>query len=290
MSSDLFFQAVINGLMLSSIYALIALGLTIVFGLLDIVNFAHGQLLLLGAYLTYEVVDATGNYWLALPVALLVVGLVGAVADWTLFARVRETPINGLLVSLGLIAVFVNVFHEAYGPDPYRVPSPLTSVVEVGSVRVAASRLLVIGVAALTLVGLTLFLRRTRLGVALRATAENDEAAELMGIPVERVRHVSFATGAALAGVAGALMAAVYPIEPVVGDAPLIMGFAALILGGAGSPIGAVLGALVIGMAQSFGITYESSTFADIAVFSLLIIILFVRPRGLVRVSTDSTL
>lgn len=214
----------------------------------------------------------------------------GAGLDTTLFARVRDEPINGLLISLGLIAILRNVFHVLYGPDLHRVAAPISSVVEAAGVRVSGTRLAVIGVAFVVLALLSRFLRATPLGKAMRATAENNEAAMLMGIRVERIRHIAFAVGAGLAGLAGVLMAAVYPVEPSLGDAPLIMGFAALILGGSRSPLGAVLGAAVIGMAQSFGITYQSSVFADLTVFGFLILILFWRPQGLIRSRMETAL
>ncbi|MBN9111668.1 MAG: branched-chain amino acid ABC transporter permease [Pseudonocardia sp.] len=290
MSSELFLQALVNGLMLAALYALVALGLTLIFGLLDVVNFAHGQLILLGAYVLSSIVDIGANFWVALP--LVVVGLVvlGVVLDMALFARVRDEPINGLLISLGLVAILENAFHVIYGPDLRRVAPPIDAVIDVAGIRISGNRLLVIVVTVFVLVALSYFLRRTRTGKAMRATAEADEAAGLMGIRVERIRHIAFAAGAGLAGLAGVLMATVYPIEPSLGEGPLIMGFAALILGGSRSPLGAVLGAVVIGMVQSFGTTYLSSSLADVLVFAFLILILFWRPQGLLRARLETAL
>jgi branched-chain amino acid transport system permease protein len=289
-NGELFFQALVNGLMLASLYALVALGLTLIFGLLDVVNFAHGQLILLGSYLVFTLIDVGVSFWLALPLVVVAMIALGVLLDSALFARVRAEPINGLLVSLGLVAILENTFHVVYGPDLRQIPAPLDAVLDVGGVRVSGNRLLVIGVTVAVLIALSYFLRRTRTGKAMRATAEADEAAVLMGIRVERVRHLAFAVGAGLAGLAGVLMAAVYPIEPSLGEGPLIMGFAALILGGSRSPVGAVLGALIIGLVQSFGVTYFSSVVADVAVFAFLILILFWRPQGLMRARLESAL
>ncbi|MGD9987318.1 branched-chain amino acid ABC transporter permease [Pseudonocardia sp.] len=290
MSSELFFQAMVNGLMLAALYALVALGLTLIFGLLDVVNFAHGQLILLGAYVLSSIVDIGASFWVALPIVVAGLVVLGVVLDMALFARVRDEPINGLLISLGLVAILENAFHVIYGPDLRRVPAPIDAVIDIAGVRISGNRLLVIVVTVVVLVALSYFLRRTRTGKAMRATAEADEAAGLMGIRVERIRHIAFAAGAGLAGLAGVLMATVYPIEPSLGEGPLIMGFAALILGGSRSPLGAVLGAVVIGTVQSFGTTYLSSSLADVLVFAFLILILFWRPQGLLRARLETAL
>lgn len=283
-------QALLNGLMLASVYALVALGLTLVFGLLDIVNFAHGQLLLLGAYLTFAVVDAGAPYVVALLVSVVVVSCIGLVLDAALFARVRATPINGLLISIGLIAILVNVIHEIWGPTPRNVPPPVQHVFRVGDVSLSASRLMIIVGTLVVLGALSWFLQRTRAGMALRATAQNAEAAQLMGIAIERTRHASFAVGSGLAALAGSFLAAVFPVEPVLGESPLVKGFIVLIIGGAGSPLGAVLGAVILGFAESFGVTLWSTGTAELLTFVLLIAILFLRPQGLVRVAREATL
>ena len=290
MDLNLFGQSAVNALMLASVYALVALGLTLVFGVLDIVNFAQGHLLLLGAYLAYSFVNEGWSYWVALPVVVVLVGVLGAVLDVGLFARVRSTPINGLLLSIGLIAVLANTIQEAWGPDPHNVPPPVTAVLRLGSVRLPVTRLIVIESTLLVLLGVAWYLRRTRMGTATRAVAQQPEAAALMGIPVERYRHAAVALSAGLAALGGALLAAVFPVTPVLGEAPLVKGFIVLIIGGAGSPLGAVLGALIFGTAESFGITYWSAGGAEALAFVLLIVVLFFRPTGLIRTVRESTL
>jgi branched-chain amino acid transport system permease protein len=290
MDVNLFAQAIVNALMLASVFALVALGLTLVFGILDIVNFAQGQMLVLGAYVTYAMVDGGLSYWLALPLVVIALAVLGAVLDAGLFARVRDTPINGLLISIGLIAVFSNLFHEIWGPEIYNMDRPVTAVLTIGSVRIPASRLLVIGSTIAVLIVVAWFLRYTKAGAATRAVAQVPEAALLMGIPVERYRHIAFAISAGLAGLGGGLLAAVFPVEPNLGDAPLLKGFIVLIIGGAGSPGGAVLGALMLGIAQSFGITYWSSGGAEVLAFVMLIVVLYFRPTGLVRTAGEITL
>ena len=290
MDLNLFTQSMLNGLMLASVYALVALGLTLVFGILDIVNFAQGSLLLLGAYLAFAFVDNGIGYWFALPMVVIAVSLLGAMLDVSLFARVRAVPINGLLISIGLIAVFSNVFHEIWGPDTYNLPSPITSVVTIGSVRLPTVRLVLIAATVVVLIGVAWFLRATRAGTALRALAQQPEADLLMGVRVERYRHAAVGVSAGLAALGGALLAAVFPVTPTLGEGPLVKGFIVLIIGGAGSPLGAVLGALLLGISESVGITYWSAGGAEVLAFALLIIILFIRPTGLIRTVRGSTL
>jgi branched-chain amino acid transport system permease protein len=287
MNADLVAAAIVNGLMGASVYALVALGLTVVFGLLDIVNFAHGQILLLSSYLTFTLVSHQVNFWVALVIAALIVTALGAVLERVAFRPVERIPINGLLVSIGLIAIFRDFIRGVWGPDQKLVASPITSVIQFGGVSLPASRLVVVAGTIVVLSGLSVFLYRTRPGKALRATAQNRTAAALMGIPTNRVNNLAFALGACLAAIAGSFLAMQFPVEPALADTPLLMGFIVLILGGAGSPVGAVLGALVIGMTQSVAVALGSSEAAQVVPFLLLAFILFVRPEGIVRVSSE---
>jgi branched-chain amino acid transport system permease protein len=287
---ELFAQAAINGIMLAAIYALVALGLTLIFGLLDVVNFAHGQMLLLGSYLTCEFVNGGTSYWFAIVLAPLILGGIGTVVDFSLFARVRNSPISGLIISIGLIAIFADVFTSVWGVNQLTIPSPVKTVFRPGGVVIPADRLMIVGAAFAVMVLLATFLRYSKIGTSMRATADNPEAAALMGIPIERVRNIAFAIGAALSGLAGALLAAIHSTVPSGGDAVLVTGFIVLIFGGAGSPLGAVIAALVVAMIESFGITYWSSSGATILGFVVLIVVLFVRPAGIISRSREVSL
>jgi branched-chain amino acid transport system permease protein len=235
-------------------------------------------------------VDNGQTYWLALAAAVLAVAGVGLVVDMALFARVRKSPISGLLISIGLIAIFADVFNTIWGPDSKSFPTPVKKVFEVGDVVIGGNRLLVVVTAVAVMLLLAAFLRFTRTGKALRATAESPEAAVLMGIPAERLRSMSFAVGAALSALAGGLLAAVFPVDPSGGEAALIKGFIVLVVGGAGSPLGAVIAALLLGLVESVGITYWSAAIADVISFTLLIVVLFVRPSGLIGLRREVTL
>jgi branched-chain amino acid transport system permease protein len=290
MNSSLLPQAILSGLMLAAIYTLVALGLTLVFGLLDIVNFAQGQLLVLGAYLTVAISGQGFGYFIALALAVTGAAVIGYLLDVGLFARVRREPINGLLLSVGIIAVFQTVFFKVWGPNSHPPADPVNLTVHIGGTTLQGSRLMLIGITLVVLVALAGFLRHTVTGKALRATAQHGDAALLMGIPTERVRHLAFAVSAALAALAGGLFAMVFSFDPLAGDGPLIKGFIVLLIGGAGSPAGAVAAGLLLGLVESLGITYWSAGATELLEFGVLIAVLFVRPQGIVRAVRETTL
>jgi len=290
MNAAILGQTLVSALQMSAVYALFALGLTLVFGLLDIVNFAHGQLLLGGAYLTFTFSYTPLGFWGAMICAVLCVALGGAILDVALFARVRKQPISGLLISVGLISVLEGIYRDVWGVQQLNIEPPFSGVWQIGDVVVSFNVMLVIVGAAIILLIQTFFLKSTRLGRALRATGQNAEAAQLMGIPVEAIRTLTFAIGAALAAFSGALLSTVLPVEPALGADPLIYGFIVLILGGAGSPLGAVLGAIIIAFVQAFATQLWSAGAASIIALGILIVVMYVRPEGLIRVQRRSTL
>lgn len=277
-------QGIVNGLMLGSVYALVALGLTMVFGLLDIVNFAHGQLIVLGGYVAFAVVDAVGSFWLGLAASLVAVSLIGSVLEVSLFRRVSDRPINGLLISIGLIAIIENFVHAIWGPSPRSMDVPIQGVLRIGGVTFAASRISVVFATALILLALAYFLRRTRTGKAMRATAQNPDAASLMGIDVYRIRNLAMIIGAALAAFAGTALGALFAVEPALGESPLIKGFVVLIIGGAGSPAGAVIAGVGLGVAESLTTVHLSTSWATILPLLALVVVLLVKPEGIVAV------
>lgn len=283
-------QAIVNGFALASIFALIALGLTLVFGVLDVVNFAHGVLVSLAGYLTFELTFRGVSFWACLVIVPIVFAAGGALLERGLFAFVRDEPINGLLLSVGLISVFHNVIDAVWGPDQYMVDRPVRGAIEGFGLVIPTMSVLAIAVTVVVMIVLAIVLRRTRVGRAMRATAQNRTAAVLMGIPVDRINMLAFAVGAVLAAVAGVLIAGTLPLTPTLGDSYLVYGFVALIIGGAGSPIGAVIGAVVTGFAISAAQTMGTAFIASIAPFIALIVVLYFWPQGLVRTGVESTL
>lgn len=283
-------QAVANGLLLASLYSIVALGLTLIFGVLDVVNFSHGQLVSLGAYLVYEATANRIPFLVAVPVVMVALGAAGFVMEAATFRPVRSIPINGLLVSIGWIAIIGNVFSAVWGPNQYNAQPALSGNLIVWSISVSRNQVLVLVVSLVVMVLLALGLQRTSVGTELRATAQNREAATLMGIPVRRMDGLAFAIGTALAGLAGALLANLFPVDPGLGESYMVYAFVALIVGGAGSAVGAVAGSVVVGLAVSIAQTFGSTGIASVAPFVVLIAVLFFRPQGLLRTHVAASL
>jgi branched-chain amino acid transport system permease protein len=277
-----FLQQLFNALTISGVYALIALGITIVFGLTGIVNFSIGQMLTIGAFLTFAFWDNYGvGYFVAVPLAALAVGALSLGLERAAFRFTLEQPINGFIVSLGLILVFQNIIIEVWGTDPQAITPPFTDVWEVGGVRMPVNTWFVISVAAAIIVALFVGLRFTKYGRAMRACAEDRDAAALMGIPVGWVIAGTFVLGGALAAIAGGLVASLYPFHPYVGSLYLLKGFAVALVGGLGNVEGCVAAALLVGTTEIMAAGYLRGEWRDGYVFALMILILLVRPTGL---------
>lgn len=283
-------QAIANGLLLAALYAIVALGLTLIFGVLDVVNFGHGQLVTLGAYLVYALVSGSFSFWIAVPVVMVALGLGGLLMERLTFRPVRSVPINGLLVSIGWIAILGNVISAVWGPDQYNMDRVLPGAVTFAGLTLSRSQLLVLGAGIVVMIVLSLIMRFTSGGKALRATAQNREAAALVGIRTRRLDAIAFGVGAALAALAGGLIANLFPLDPSVGDSYMVYAFVALIVGGAGSAAGAVVGSITVGLAVSLAQTFGSTGVASVAPFVVLIIVLFFRPAGLFRTDHEATL
>lgn len=283
-------QALVNGLLLASLYSVVALGLTLIFGVLDVVNFSHGQLVTLGAYFVYELVAREFNLWFAIPIVVVILGGVGLVMESVTFRPVRAIPINGLLVSIGWIAILANIIAVVWGPTPRTLVTGISGTLQLGPVTVSISQLIVLTVSIAVMIAMTVVLRWTSAGRVLRATAQNREAATLMGVRVRRVDAAAFAVGAGLAGVAGGLIANLFPIDPLLGESYMVYAFVALIVGGAGSAVGAVVGSVIVGLSVSLTQTFASTAVASVAPFIVLILVLFIRPKGVFATHQEASL
>jgi len=283
-------QAITNGLVLASIYAIVALGLTLIFGVLDVVNFSHGQLVTLGGYLVYELVKRDLPFWLAVVIIMVALGVGGFAMEAVTFRPVRAIPINGLLVSIGWIAIIGNIFSSVWGPNQYSLVPVLKGTLSFWKIAISRNQGLVVLVSVVLMLVLAAGLKYTSTGKKLRATAQNREAATLMGIPTRRIDATAFALGAALAALAGGLLANLFPISPELGQSYMVYAFVALIVGGAGSALGAVAGSVVVGLAISLAQTYGSNTVASVAPFVVLIVVLFFRPQGLLKTDYAASL
>lgn len=281
---DQLLQHLLNGLLLGSTYALLGIGLTLVFGLMNVVNFAHGEFYTLGAYAAFAALSAAGlHFFLAIPAAIVVGALAGALCDRLLLRPLRGESIDTtMLVMIGLWIAMQNAELLVWGGVAKSVPTPFsTAPVVLGPVSAAPLRLFVFAVAAALIVAAHLLLSRTRLGRAMRATFQDRETAALMGVRIDRIHTVTFAFGAGLAAAAGALLGPVFLLYPSMGDLASLKAFSVVILGGLGNFAGAALGGLVLGIAEELGAGYVSSGYRDAVGFAMIVGMLLFRPAGL---------
>ena len=278
-------QALLFGVANGCIYILLATGLNLIFGVMKLVNFAHGQLLMVGAFVAYEVTTIAGlNPYLSILVSMGSVALIGIALEKFAFRKVRGTDkLNEIFISLGLIYVFqylaTLVWENNY---TIRIPSPLAGLsLPIGDVSLGYDLILAMVVVVAILVGLVFLTKKTKIGLAMRATSQKSDASMLMGIDINRVYIFTFAVGAALAGAAGAIYGMLFPFNPAIGALPTIKAFAIIILGGLGSIPGAVIGGLLYGIAENVTGYLTNSTWQNAVAFALLIAVLIIRPTGL---------
>jgi len=248
----LFLQELLNGLVVGSLYALVALGLALVYGTMGIPNFAHGHLYMLGAYVTFfGVTVAHIGYWPSLLLAVVVLALIGIVLERVVFRPLRDAPpVNAIIAAVGVLFTLQTLAQVLFGADFRVLPSPYDRVVRFGGLIATQQQLLVVGAAALLMGGLFLFLKRTLLGATIEAVAQNREGAALMGIDAERVSMLVFAISSGLAAAAAALIASINLIYPGMGFSVILKAFAIIVLGGMGSIPGAIVGAFVLAFAK----------------------------------------
>jgi branched-chain amino acid transport system permease protein len=295
---DFFVQQLVNGVTLGSVYALIALGYSMVYGILKLLNFAHGEVYMIGAFIGYFVLTALGGAAdPVLPVALVLVlmflagmlgaGILGVGIERFAYRPLRNAPriaplISAIGVSFFLQASALLLFTAQF--RTYDTPEliPFTTGIDAGPLRISLVRILVISSAIFLMIALWFLVNRTRLGKAMRATSYDREAAAMMGIDVDRVIVATFFIGSVLAGAAGVMVGLVFGrVFHFMGFVAGLKGFTAAVIGGIGSIPGAMLGGLLIGLAEAFSAGYISSTFQNLIVFMLLITLMIVRPTGL---------
>lgn len=277
-------SAIVSGIALGSIYALVAAGLNLIFGVVKIINFAQGALLTVALYSVFVLNSTTDvNPYLLLPAVVVFMGLLGYLIQVLLINRVLgKERTSQLLITFGLAMALQNVALSIWGPDHRSVNVPFGSnVIVVFDLRISVASLIAVAGSAVTVGFLYLFLQRTRVGTAVRAVAQQPESAELAGIDVRRIFAVAFAVGTALTGVAAVLMAPIYSIEPGVGDIFGVMAFIVVILGGLGSVFGATVAALLIGILQNVFATMVSVQMSTAFVFLVFIVLMIARPNGL---------
>lgn len=282
---DKLIQTLISGLSLGSIYALIALGYTMVYGIAKMLNFAHGDIIMVGAYAVITAVFTMGlPPFIAILISIALCALLGIVIEFLTYRPLRQAqPLAVLITAIGVSYLLQNLALLIYGSEQKAFPTIVAlPTVHIGGVYIDGITLATLVVTAVIMVALSLFINKTRMGKAMRAVSEDKEAAELMGISVNRTITVTFAIGSALAGVAAIFYGAAYTyIRPTTGAMPGIKAFTAAVFGGIGSIPGAMLGGILLGVIEQLSKTYISTLWADAIVFGVLVVVLVVKPTGL---------
>ncbi|WP_434456913.1 branched-chain amino acid ABC transporter permease [Stutzerimonas urumqiensis] len=280
---NLLFQQVLNGLTLGSIYGLVALGLTLVYGILHIPNFAHGALYMVGAFASYFLMTDLGlHYWIAMLLSGGVVAVLAVLCERLVFHPLRNAPpIHDKIAAIGILLFLEAVVQMFWGSDFRRMASPFGGILRFDGLIIPEQRLLIIVGAFTLMLALHLFLRKTMLGSTIIAMAQSREGAFLVGIDANRVAMLTFAISGMLAAFAATLYAPINLVYPAMGHLVIMKAFVIIVLGGMGSIPGAIVGAMILGFAESFGGFYLSSDYKDIIAFSLLVVILSFRPTGL---------
>jgi branched-chain amino acid transport system permease protein len=276
-------QAVLTGILIGGVYGLVAMGLTLIFGVLDIVNFAHGAFLALALYITVVMVNDVGAHpLLALLVSVPVMFLLGAAVQRGILAGAIGKPLeNQLLITLGLALLIDNSLLLFFGPNPQSVSLPGDRGVPIFGGVATVSRLMAFGVALVLAALLYVLLQRTRLGTAIRAVAASNSGAQLVGIDTRRIYAATFAIGTACAGAAGVLVAPLVTIEPTTGELFNIIAFVVVVLGGMGNVVGALVGGILVGLTEQLGAIYLPGQSPLLSVFIVFVLVLFLRPQGL---------
>ena len=278
-------ETLISGLSLGSIYALMALGYTMVYGIAKMLNFAHGDIIMVGAYAVVTSVLTLGMPPLvAILISIAICALLGITVEFLAYRPLRQAPpLAVLITAIGVSYLLQNLALLIYGSEQKAFPVLFTiPSVELGGVYIDGITIATMAVTAIIMVGLSLFINRTRMGKAMRAVSEDKEAAELMGISVNRTITVTFAIGSALAAIAGVLLCSFNTsLMPTTGSMPGIKAFTAAVFGGIGSIPGAFLGGLLLGIIEALAKAYISTQLANSIVFAVLIVVLLVKPAGL---------
>ena len=279
-----FFMQFINGLNIGSIYALIALGYTMVYGIAKLINFAHGDVIMVGAYISFISMMFGLPWWLAVIISIVACAILGVVMEKVAYKPLRKASrISLLITAIGISYLLQNAFQLIFGanPQPYHAFITLPAL-NLGGISIQANYYITFSVSVVLMILLTLFVNKTTMGKAMRAVSEDEGAAKLMGINVDTTISLTFAIGCALAAIAGILYANCYPmINPTLGSLPGIKAFIAAVLGGIGSIPGAVIGAFILGMVEAMTKAYISSQLTDTIVFAILILMLVFKPAGI---------
>lgn len=276
-------QQIVNGLVMGSYYVLIALGLTLIFGILQIPHFAHGAIAVLGGYIAWYLVSAVGlNFFIALILSMVVTAGIGIIIERLAYNPVRNAPpINSFIIALGLLILLQNVMTLIFSPNQVMIKTGFDGVIKLGDVLVTKLFLMLFIVSIVIVLLLYLFIKYTKLGKSIQAVSQNPEASAIVGINIKKIRIIVFGVGSAVAAASGAFIASIFSLYPSLGELMVMKGFVVIILGGLGSFPGAIVGGLIIGLTESLGGWLISSHYKDLYSFALMILLLIFRPQGL---------
>ncbi|MDD6135428.1 MAG: branched-chain amino acid ABC transporter permease [Selenomonadaceae bacterium] len=278
-------QQLVNGISLGSIYALIALGYTMIYGIIKLINFAHGDIYMVGAYIGfYAITQAQLSIVPALIISFVVTGILGMVVEKLAYKPLRHAPrISVLITAIGVSFFLEYTSMYFVSPTPRTFPALFGDVaIELGGIVINGQQMLILGITTILMIVLTYVVHRTKTGKAMRAASFDTETAQLMGIDSDRIISITFGIGSALAAVAGVLVGVYYnSIDPLMGIMPGLKAFVAAVLGGIGILPGAVVGGLILGIVEAFVSGFVSSTFRDAAAFAILILVLLFKPTGI---------
>ncbi len=282
---DFMLQQLVNGLILGSVYALIALGYTMVYGIIKLINFAHGDLYMMGAFIGYYLINNFQlNFFVALILTMILTACLGVLIEFLAYRPLRHsTKIAALITAIGVSFFLEYGMVYLFGANTRAFPQALETVkYNLGPITVTNVQLTILGVSIFLMVALQFIVQKTKMGKAMRAVSVDSDAAQLMGINVNSTISFTFALGSALAGAAGVLIGLYYnSVEPLMGMAPGIKAFVAAVLGGIGIIPGAALGGFIIGLLETLAVTIGLSSYRDAVVYGILIVILLVRPAGI---------
>lgn len=284
MNLDIILQVVINGLLIGGVYALVSIGLTLLFGVVDIVNFANGEFLMLGMYITYWTwfmigMDPIVTLFISIPILFII----GALVQKYLFKYIMgASPLTQIFLTVGLQFVLQNIVLMAFGPQLFKLKTGYSEhSIHLGASTISTPKLIAFVISIVLSILLFLFLNRTDMGKAMKAAQQDRQTAALLGINTDRIFWIAAGISAALTGAAGTAISTYNPVEPTVGSAFGLMAYITVILGSLGNLKGAVVGGLILGLAESFGIQFISADAGKLLSFSIFVLVLMIRPQGL---------
>ena len=283
-------QHCLNGLIIGGAYALIGVGMTMILGIMRVINFAHGEFYMLGAYVCYSLVTLWGiNFFLAFPIAILCMALVGCTVEQVVLRPLRGRELNtNMMAMIGVSIAFSNLALLIWGAVPQAIPQPFPGgAINILGLSFTPFRLFICATAMVSIVGVHLFIQRTMQGKSMRATFQDMEMASMLGVRVNRVFPLTFGLGAAMAAVSGILLGILFSLKPTMGEFAVSRAFAVVILGGMGSFPGAIAGGLILGLSENLAAAYISSGFKDAIAFMLIVFILVFKPTGLIAVNVN---